>query len=62
MKASRMIRFTSLITMAFMMSGPAFALNDHWYVNGCTTGLGGIGTWDSTSLFRENLFLWNDKS
>lgn len=37
MKASRINRFTSLMTVAFMMSGPAFALNDQWDVNGSNT-------------------------
>ena len=37
MKASRINRFTSLMTVAFMMSGPAFALNDLWDVNGSNT-------------------------
>ena len=49
MKPSRFNRFTSLMTVPFLLSGTAFALNYQWDVNGGSAGLGGTGTWDTTN-------------
>ena len=54
MKPSLFNRFTSLMTVAFLLSGPAFALDFQWDVNGSAAGLGGAGTWNTTNTFWDD--------
>lgn len=46
---------TLITTLVLIVSNAASAANFQWDVNGVATGLGGTGTWDTSSLFWDLL-------
>ena len=55
-RSSSRITSAAMATAALLMATTAFGANQYWDTNGSTSGVGGTGTWDTSSLF------WNSSS